>query len=634
MVYFLILGFGGLKIVSVAMGMPGSNGKAFAAQTETVSSGTGRISQLGRAVRFVWQSKPAWMIAAAILLFAQGALSLVSLYLMKLIVDAAGAGLTAPDKGSAFGRVALLIGLAGAASLVGSFAQSIGGLISEAQAQAVTDHMHGVIHAKSIEVDLEYYENAQYHDTLHLVQQEAPYRPTHLVNSLLQVGQSGISLLAMAGLLVSFHWSMVAILFAAAVPGIFIRLRYTTRMHRWQRQRTPTERRASYFNALIIGDVYAKEVRLFNLGRLFMGRFRDLRERLRRERLEIAVRRSSAEFLTQASGTLAVFGSCAFIAYRTVQGAITLGDMVMYYQAFLRGQGLLREALNGLANLYEDNLFLSHLYEFLDLKRKVVEPSHPRRVPRPVQTGIAFDRVGFRYPTGARPVLKDITLTVRRGEHVALVGENGAGKTTLIKLLCRLYDPTEGAITLDGVDVRQFEAAALRREISVIFQDYVHYHTAARENIWFGNIDLPPDQERIVTAARNSGADEVIRRLGRGYETVLGKLFEEGEELSIGEWQKVALARAFLRDAQILVLDEPTSALDVEAEAEVFKKFRQLARDRTAILISHRLSTVRMADRIYVLENGKVVESGDHDRLIRRGGTYARLFETQARYYR
>jgi ATP-binding cassette subfamily B protein len=251
-----------------------------------------------------------------------------------------------------------------------------------------------------------------------------------------------------------------------------------------------------------------------------------------------------------------------------------------------------------------------------------------------LQAGITLERVNFQYPTGTRRVLEDISMTIKPGEHVALVGENGSGKTTLIKLLCRLYDPTEGDITLDGVNLRQFETAALRREISVIFQDYAQYHLTARENVWFGNTDLSPQDERIVTAARLSGADGVITRLPQGYDTVLGKWFWDGEELSIGEWQKVALARAFLRDAQLIVLDEPTSALDARAEYEVFEQFRQLAQGRTAILISHRFSTVKMADRIFVLENGRIVERGTHDELMRLGGTYARLFDTQAQYYR
>lgn len=590
--------------------------------------------RLDFALRLVWQSAPGWTVASLALVVVQGVLPLASLYLMKLVVDTVTTGLVATDKAAAFGQVALLIGLAGGVALITALFRSLAGLVSEVQAQVITDHMSDVLHAKSIEVDLEYYESAQYYDKLHRAQREAPYRPTRILNGLVQVGQNSISLLAMAGLLFSFHWGIAAILFVATIPGLLVRLRYAGLAYRWQRQRTCAERQAWYFHWMLTGDVHAKEIRLFDLGTLFRQRFRDLRRRLRQERIRITTKRSMAELAAQVSATLAVFASYAFIAYRTVQGDITLGDLVMYYQAFQRGQGFLQQILSGLAGLYEDNLFLSNLYEFLDLKPRVVQPTHPRPVPRPMRTGIAFDHVSFQYPTGAKKVLEDINLHIRPGEVVALVGENGSGKTTLIKLLCRLYDPTNGTITLDGVDLRQFETTALRREISVIFQDYAQYHLTARENIWFGNATLPPDQERIVAAARHAGADEVIAELPQGYETILGKWFEDGEELSVGEWQKVALARAFLRDAQIIVLDEPTSDLDARAEYEVFKRFRQLAAGKTVILISHRFSTVRMADRIYVLEGGRIIESGSHDELVRLGGTYAHLFETQAQYYR
>jgi ATP-binding cassette subfamily B protein len=590
--------------------------------------------RLDRAVRFVWQAGPGWTIASLALVIIQGTLPLLTLYLIKLIVDAVTFALAAPDRIAAFGQVALFIGLAAAVVLFNALLQLIAGLVREAQSLTVTDHMYDILHAKSIDVDLEYYENPQYFDTLHRAQQEAPYRPTHILNGLVRVGQNSISILAIAGLLFSFHWIVAVVLFAAAIPGVLVRLRYSGIMFRWQRERTPTERKISYFNWILTGYNYAKEIRLFDLGGLFMGRFGDLRKKLRGEKLEITRRRSVADLIAQASATLAVFGSFGFIAYRTVHGVITLGDMVMYFQAFQRGLGFLREMLGGIADLYEDNLFLSNLFEFLDLKPKVKEPLHPQPVPRPIQKGIVFDHISFHYPTGSRKVLKDISLSIEPGEVVALVGENGSGKTTLIKLLCRLYDPMGGSITLDGVDLRQFETKALRHEISVIFQDYAHYHMTARENIWFGNIDLLPEHKSIESAARHAGADDLITSLPKGYETVLGKWFEDGEELSIGEWQKVALARAFLRDAQIIVLDEPTSAMDAKSEYEVFKRFRQLLEGRAAILISHRFSTVRMADRIFVFEDGRIVESGSHEQLIQLSGNYAHLFEKQAQHYR
>ena len=593
-----------------------------------------RLLDLRRAIRIVGRSNPALTAASAALLLLQGFLPLVSLYLIKLVVDAVTAAVTAPDKEAALRRVVLFIALAGGVALLASLCRILAGLVSEAQAQAVTDHISDILHAKSAEVDLAYYESPEYHDTQHRAQQQAPFRPPRIVRGLLQAGQSSISLVAMAGLLCSFHWGMALVLGVAAIPGVLVRLRFSRKLYQWERDRTPAERRAWDYHWLLTTDTPAKELRLFDLGALFRRRFRELRLQLRQEQLQMSTRRSLSELPTQVLGTLAVFGCCGFIAYRAVEGVITLGSLVMYFQAFQRGQGFLQELLGSLAGLYEDNLFLTNLYEFLDLKPKVIEPSQAKPFPPALRAGIVFDHVCFQYDNATRKAVDDVALAIRPGEQIALVGENGSGKTTLTKLLCRLYDPTHGAITVDGVDLREFSTVALRRQMSVIFQDYVHYHLSARENVWFGNTDLAADDERIVAAARKSGADEVVARLPQGYATILGKWFERGEELSVGEWQKVALARAFLREAQILVLDEPTSALDAQAEAEVFGKFRQLAAGRTAILISHRFSTVRQADCIYVMDKGRIIESGHHDTLIRRGGRYAQMFELQARNYR
>ena len=386
----------------------------FKEKPESVKVRIRRTLQFGRALRLVWQSAKGWTIANGALLLVQGVLPLLSLYLMKLMVDAVTTGLSAPDKGAAFRQVAFLIVLMGAVTLFTALMRSVSGLVSGAQSQVVTDHMSDVLHAKSIEVDLEYYESSQYYDTLRRAQQEAPYRPTHIVNGLVQIGQNGISLLAIAALLLSFHWVITVVLFVAVIPGIVVRIKYSGKMYRWQREQTSTERKADYLNWMLTGSCHAKEIRLFDLGPLFIRRFRDLRWKLRREKLGLDTRRSLAELVAQTSGTIAIYGSYAFIAYRTVQGAITLGDLVMYYQAFQRGQGFLQEMLSGLAGLYEDNLFLSNLYEFLDLKRKVIEPLHGRPLPQPMKNGIVFDHVSFQYPTGTKKVLEDVSLSIRR----------------------------------------------------------------------------------------------------------------------------------------------------------------------------------------------------------------------------
>lgn len=483
-------------------------------------------------------------------------------------------------------------------------------------------------------MDLEYYENSEYYDTLHRAQQQASFRPTQIVNNLLHLVQSAVSLVAISVLLISFHWSVPVGLVGAILPGLLVRFHFAKKVFAWQRGRTATERQASYFNWMLSRDDHAKEIRIFNLGGIFTERYRALRSLILKERLRLTFKRSLAELTTQCGPIVALFGLYALLAHRALHGLMTVGDLVMFFQAAHRGYSYLNQFLASIAGLYENNLFLSNLQDFLRLTPKIIEPAHPLSIPTPIQRGIILNNISFHYPNSDKIILDGINLTIQAGEHIALVGQNGAGKTTLIKLLCRLYDPTAGAITIDDIDLRNTAVADLRKHIGVVFQDYARYHQTARDNIWFGNIELSPDDLRIERAAKLAGADEVIGRLKNGYDTMLGKWFENGEELSIGEWQKIALARAFLRESQIIVLDEPTSFMDAKAEYEVFERFHRLMKGKTAILISHRLSTVKMVDKIYVLDGGKIVESGTHDELVDHGGKYADLFETQAQYYR
>lgn len=582
----------------------------------------------------MWQCSRRWTLANIALLAFQSVLPAISLYLIKLIIDTVTSAASDLAQGNTFGRAAWLIAMAGTVALGEVFCRSLTGFFSEAQAQIVSDHMHHILHAKSIQVDLEYFQHSRYYDTLHRAQQEAHLRPVRLVESLVLVFRNGISLLVMAGLLLTFHWGIALVLFASAFPGALVRLRYAYKDFHWQQNRTPWERRARYFNWMLTSAFLAKEIRLFELGPLFMQHFGELRRQLRLEGLSIARKCAISEGVAQSGATLAMFGVFAFVAYRTVQGITSLGDLVLVYQAFQRGQGFLREMLHGLTDLYRHNLFLTSVYEFLDLEEKITDPPHPLPLPRPIKTGIRFEHVSFQYPNRSEPVLKDVSLAVRPGEMVALVGENGSGKTTLIKLLCRLYDPAAGKITIDGIGLVQFEVVALRRELGVIFQDYTRYHRTARENIWYGNIRIPSHHESIERAARQAGAHAFIADLKHDYETILGTWFEDGEDLSQGQWQRIALARALLREAQIIVLDEPTSALDAKAEYQFFEKFRHITKDRTSIVVSHRFSTVRMADCIYVFEDGGIIESGSHDALLRQNGKYAALFEMQAQSYR
>ena len=592
------------------------------------------LLNLKRVLPFLWESGRGWVLAHIALTICQGLLPLLVLYLLKLIVDALTTGLKSAPSELLFDQILWLIALAGGVALVGSFCNSLSTLVTRVHSDAVTDHMCSILHAKSLEVDLEYYENAQYYDTLHRAQTEAPTQPKTILVALLQIGQHSLTLFTILGLLWWLHWSIIFVLIAAAIPEFITQLRYADKLYTWRRRSTPKQRQAWYLNSMLVTDTHAKEIRLYGLGETFHRWFQEIRKNLRKERRTLEVHHTFFTLGGQAIATTAIFGLLIFIAYHTLYGLLTIGDTVMYFGAVQRGAASLQALGNSLYKLYSGNLFLVNLYEFLDLPPKVVSPSTPKAFPRPLQQGLVLDHVTFSYQNGTRSVVQDFTLSIRPGEHIALVGKNGVGKTTLVKLLCRLYDPLKGRITLDGIDLREFALADLRAEFSVIFQDFAKYQMTASQNIWLGNILQPSDTPLIEAAAKAAGAHEVITRLPQGYHTQLGKWFERGQELSIGEWQKISLARAFLRQSQILVMDEPTSAMDAKAEYELFQRFHQLAKDRMAILISHRLATVKMVDRIYVLDQGRIVESGTHDVLMRKSGQYAELFETQAQSYR
>jgi ATP-binding cassette subfamily B protein len=589
--------------------------------------------QFGRAVRLLWASSRAYSFASIFVVLAQAALSVAALVLLKRIIDAVISHAAGPASENAFGPIALLIAAASLVALFTALFASLDTAIADIHADLVRDHMQDLVHAKASEVDLAYYENTEYFNTLHRVQIEAPNRATNILSNFLQIARASVTLAAIFGLLSLFHWWIALVLVLGDLPGAVARLHAAWLEYRWGRETTSEDRRARYFSMLLSTRYAAQEVRLFGLVDLFTNRFRTTRHKLREERKRLVLRRVSTDAVAQIGAAIAMFLIYGFVAYEALNGVITLGDVAMYFAAFQRGRGSLRELLFGTARFYENSLFLSELSDFLALEPRVLEPKHPTPVPDPLQEGIVFRNVEFRYPGAARPALEQINLTVRPGECIAVVGPSGSGKTTLAKLLCRMYDPTSGQIRVDDVALPELSKEQWLKGISAYLQESGNYYLAARENIEFGDLSKKGDDDAVIAAARRSGAHDVISQLRDGYDTVLGTVLEQGSELSMGEWQKLALARTYLRDARILILDEPTNAMDAFSEQQALEAIWDVETDRITVLISHRLSSVRRADRVYILSAGRIVESGTHDDLMKSNGSYAAMFDAQARHY-
>jgi ATP-binding cassette subfamily B protein len=588
--------------------------------------------QIERTLGLVWRAGRSWVVAGLLLSVILGVIPLAALWLHKLIIDTVTrANFDTDEAGRAVVGFVIVLGII---ELIALLCRQISSYLTEEQGQIVQDHVADLVHTKSIEVDLAFYENAEYQNTLHRAQILAPTRAANFVQLLSQILRNGLCLVAVFGFLVTFHWGLALMLLLAVLPGLFARLQSADRMFEYQKETTERERLGWYYHSMNTQNASAKEVRIFQLGELFRRWYRDLRRQIREGRMRLARRRVIIEFGVQCGATLAQYGGYLYVAIRTVQGDFTLGDLVMFYQAFLRAQTFLQQLLQALSGLYENNLLLGQLFAFLDTTNEISSPAVPTALPNPEEARVEFNNVRFAYPGSRRAVLHDVNLTINPGEHIAIVGKNGSGKTTLVKLLCRLYDPTDGQITLGGSPLAVFNVADYRRQFSVLFQDYLQHPLSVRQNIWFGDIVKAPGSGRVEEAAKLTGADEFIADLPKQFESTLGRRFQEGEELSQGEWQKIALARALQRDTGFVVLDEPTSSMDPEAEYRIFQQFHKLTRGRTAILISHRLNTVMMADRIYVVDEGRIIETGSHQELLANGGHYAALFETQASNFR
>jgi ATP-binding cassette, subfamily B, bacterial len=587
-----------------------------------------------QALKLVWEASPTATVGLGFLTLAGALLPATQAWVGKLIVDGVVASIQGAHDADKVSTIFYYLALELILFLLGTAINHSRRLIQQLIQLQLANRIRAEIIRKALALDMAFFEHPDFYDRLQNARREGGYKPVELINDTFQIVQNVITMISFAALMLRFSPWLVLILLATSIPAFIAETRFSEQGFRLLTRRAPETRQINYLARLLTEDSAAKEIKLFNLGNKLLARYTDLFAKFFEEDKSLAIRRAAVGFSLGLIATLGFYGSYAWIVWRTVQGAISLGDMTLYLTIFRQGQSTFQSILAAVGNIYENNLFMANYFEFLDLQPQMSVAAPAIKLAGPIASGVEFRGVGFRYPDTDEWVLRGVDLRIRAGEKIALVGHNGAGKTTLIKLLSRLYDPTEGAILIDGIDIRNVDPAELRQKIGVIFQDFVRYHLPASENIGFGRIEAADQTEKIIDSARKSGAHAIIENLPEGYETMLGRWFHGGHELSLGEWQRIALARAFMRDAEILVLDEPTASLDAQSEYEIFRRFQELTDGKMAILISHRFSTVRMADRIVVIQGGGIAEIGSHEELLRREGIYAQLFGMQAEGYR
>ncbi len=589
-----------------------------------------------KAMKLVWETSPHLTIVLALLTIFGGLLPAGIAYIGKLIIDSViEASKLGSDNGFTpshwqalkyLGLEAIIIILLEAVRRGLSISQS---LLRALLGQKV----NVMILEKSLTLDLSHFENSEFYDKMTKARREASSRPLSLVNRTFSIVQSIISLSAYGALLLNFSPMAVLILVIASIPSFVAETKFANQAFRIFSWRAPEAREQMYLETLIAREDHAKEVKLFQLGNMMLDRYKAIFTRLYSEDKDLTVKRGFWGYLFSMISSISFYGAYAWIVIETMSGKISIGDMTMYLTVFRQGQGTLSALLSSIGGMYEDNLYLSSLYDFLEQKTddKVLSG---KTKGIDLQDGIKFENVSFSYPASGKTTLKNISFQVRPGEKLAIVGGNGSGKTTLIKLMTKLYSPNSGKITLDGVDLEEWNLDTLHKRIGVIFQNFVHYQFTVGENIGVGDVKNLDDEERWFESSEKGMSLPFIQDMPAGFKTQLGNWFKGGQELSLGQWQKIALSRAFMRkSADILVLDEPTSAIDAEAEVQIFEHFKSVTKEQMVFLISHRFSTVRMADKIIVLEKGEITEDGTHDDLIKADGRYAKLFNLQAAGY-
>jgi len=623
-------------------GAPPPLGGPHATGVRSLRERFGALRNLPPFFALVWQTSRGLTAATLLLRLVRALLPVAMLFVGKLIIDEVIARALTPGapptlrgwlESGLLDRLIWLLaaefGLAVLSDVLGRLVSLLDSLLAEQFSNTTSVRL--MEHAATL--DLEDFEDSELQDRLDRARRQASGRMT-LTSQLFGQAQDAVTIVSFAaGLVVYAPW-LILLLVIALVPAFLGEAHFNAQSYALTYARTPEQRELDYVRQTGASVETAKEVKIFGLNAFLIQRYRELAAGFYRANRQLAVRRAGWGSVLTALGTVGYYVAYAYLAWRTLAGQFSIGDLTFLAGSFRRLRTLLEGLLIGFSQTAGQALYLDDLFSFFEIEPEIRSPASPRPFPRPIREGFRFEDVGFIYPGAERWAVRHLNFTLHAGEVLALVGENGAGKTTLVKLFARLYDPDEGRILLDGHDLREYDLEELRANIGVIFQDFVRYHLTAAENIAVGRIEARDDRARIEAAAERSLADEVIRRLPGGYDQVIGKRFKKGVELSGGEWQKVAIARAYMRDAQLLILDEPTAALDARSEFEVFQRFKELSAGKTAVLISHRFSSVRMADRILVLADGTVEAMGTHEELLQQRGRYAELFELQAAGYR